>query len=56
MLTPNALPVKGTLKGYDALMNLVLDDVDEVVRGMSQCTNYSFLKKISFEADIFPLR
>lgn len=24
--------VKGTLKGYDALMNLVLDDVDEVVR------------------------
>ena len=26
--------VTGTLKGYDALMNLVLDDVDEVVRGM----------------------
>jgi U6 snRNA-associated Sm-like protein LSm7 len=26
--------VKGTLKGYDALMNLVLDDVHEVVRGM----------------------
>ncbi|KAM5368290.1 hypothetical protein ACJZ2D_009558 [Fusarium nematophilum] len=25
--------VKGTLKGYDALMNLVLDDVHEVVRG-----------------------
>jgi U6 snRNA-associated Sm-like protein LSm7 len=25
-------PVTGTLKGYDALMNLVLDDVDEVVR------------------------
>ncbi|PMD33502.1 U6 snRNA-associated Sm-like protein LSm7 [Hyaloscypha variabilis F] len=24
--------VTGTLKGYDALMNLVLDDVDEVVR------------------------
>ncbi|KAF7544654.1 hypothetical protein G7046_g9740 [Stylonectria norvegica] len=24
--------VKGTLKGYDALMNLVLDDVNEVVR------------------------
>ncbi|KAM0415922.1 hypothetical protein ACHAPT_013133 [Fusarium lateritium] len=24
--------VKGTLKGYDALMNLVLDDVHEVVR------------------------
>ncbi|KAH6992681.1 U6 snRNA-associated Sm-like protein LSm7, partial [Fusarium venenatum] len=23
---------KGTLKGYDALMNLVLDDVHEVVR------------------------
>jgi small nuclear ribonucleoprotein (snRNP)-like protein len=27
------LAVTGTLKGYDALMNLVLDDVDEVVRG-----------------------
>ncbi|KAI9056230.1 hypothetical protein LZ554_001158 [Drepanopeziza brunnea f. sp. 'monogermtubi'] len=24
--------VTGTLKGYDALMNLVLDDVDEVLR------------------------
>lgn len=24
----------GTLKGYDALMNLVLDDVEEVMRGM----------------------
>jgi len=28
------LTVTGTLKGYDALMNLVLDDVDEVVRGL----------------------
>lgn len=28
--------VKGTLKGYDALMNLVLDDVHEVVRGMTR--------------------
>jgi U6 snRNA-associated Sm-like protein LSm7 len=27
-----AWTVTGTLKGYDALMNLVLDDVDEVVR------------------------
>jgi len=26
--------VTGTLKGYDALMNLVLDDVEEVLRGM----------------------
>jgi small nuclear ribonucleoprotein (snRNP)-like protein len=26
--------VMGTLKGYDALMNLVLDDVSEVLRGM----------------------
>jgi small nuclear ribonucleoprotein (snRNP)-like protein len=26
--------VEGTLKGYDALMNLVLDDVQEVLRGM----------------------
>lgn len=27
--------VTGTLKGYDALMNLVLDDVKEVLRGRS---------------------
>jgi U6 snRNA-associated Sm-like protein LSm7 len=27
--------VTGTLKGYDALMNLVLDDVEEVMRGES---------------------
>ena len=27
--------VTGTLKGYDALMNLVLDEVQEMVRGMS---------------------
>ena len=26
--------VTGTLKGYDALMNLVLDDVQEVLRGI----------------------
>lgn len=26
----------GTLKGFDALMNLVLDDVAETVRGMLQ--------------------
>lgn len=30
----NVQTVTGTLKGYDALMNLVLDDVDEVMRGM----------------------
>lgn len=29
------LVVTGTLKGYDALMNLVLDDVSEVLRGLS---------------------
>jgi U6 snRNA-associated Sm-like protein LSm7 len=27
------VPVTGTLKGYDQLMNLVLDDVKEVMRG-----------------------
>lgn len=27
--------VTGTLKGYDALMNLVLDEVKETVRGTS---------------------
>lgn len=26
--------VSGTLKGYDALMNLVLDDVQELLRGL----------------------
>ncbi|KAF4943793.1 hypothetical protein FGADI_13169 [Fusarium gaditjirri] len=31
--------VKGTLKGYDALMNLVLDDVDEVVRANTMTTD-----------------
>ena len=30
-----ALAVTGTLKGYDQLMNLVLDDVKELMRGMS---------------------
>ena len=29
------LSVTGTLKGYDQLMNLVLDDVKELTRGMS---------------------
>ena len=28
------VPVTGTLKGYDQLMNLVLDNVEEVTRGM----------------------
>jgi small nuclear ribonucleoprotein (snRNP)-like protein len=28
------LTVTGTLKGYDQLMNLVLDDVKETMRGM----------------------
>lgn len=27
-------PVNGLLKGYDALMNLVLDEVQEVLHGM----------------------
>jgi U6 snRNA-associated Sm-like protein LSm7 len=27
-----ATAVQGTLKGYDALMNLVLDDVQEIMR------------------------
>lgn len=29
--------VTGTLKGYDALMNLVLDEVQEAVRGTFVC-------------------
>ena len=35
MLTKHSLIVTGTLKGYDQLMNLVLDNVEEVTRGMS---------------------
>jgi hypothetical protein len=38
------LTVTGTLKGYDALMNLVLDDVDEVVRG-----TYRFFSSSSYQ-------
>jgi hypothetical protein len=34
VLLANGEIVTGTLKGYDALMNLVLDDVSEVLRGM----------------------
>jgi U6 snRNA-associated Sm-like protein LSm7 len=34
LLLANGEIVTGTLKGYDALMNLVLDDVSEVLRGM----------------------
>lgn len=34
MLTP--ITVTGTLKGYDQLMNLVLDDVKETMRGEFQ--------------------
>jgi U6 snRNA-associated Sm-like protein LSm7 len=30
----HTFPVTGTLKGYDQLMNLVLDNVEEVTRGM----------------------
>jgi U6 snRNA-associated Sm-like protein LSm7 len=32
-LTKLTVSVVGTLKGYDQLMNLVVDDVKEVVRG-----------------------
>jgi U6 snRNA-associated Sm-like protein LSm7 len=35
MLTDTNQTVTGTLKGYDQLMNLVLDDVKEITRGMS---------------------
>ena len=30
--------VNGLLKGYDALMNLVLDEVQEILRGIAQPT------------------
>ena len=28
-----ASPVTGTLKGYDQLLNLVMDDIEEFLRG-----------------------
>jgi small nuclear ribonucleoprotein (snRNP)-like protein len=34
-------PVTGTLKGYDQLMNLVLDDVKETMRGMNHFSHSS---------------
>lgn len=39
-LTEKKPLVTGTLKGYDALMNLVLDDVQEVVRGTTQSPSF----------------
>lgn len=30
----------GTLKGFDQLMNVVLDDVKEIMRGMQQATAF----------------
>jgi U6 snRNA-associated Sm-like protein LSm7 len=33
--------VTGTLKGYDQLMNLVLDDVKEITRGMQRINHPS---------------
>jgi small nuclear ribonucleoprotein (snRNP)-like protein len=38
MLTDFKPLVTGTLKGYDQLMNLVLDDVKEITRGMQETT------------------
>ena len=34
--------VQGTLKGHDQLMNLVLDDVQEMLRGMLVPAAHSF--------------
>lgn len=43
--------VVGTLKGYDQLMNLVLDDVQELLRGMngSVFNNKVFIAKDSVQ-------
>lgn len=42
VLTIGQYLVTGTLKGYDALMNLVLDEVQEVMRGMSLTSLYPY--------------
>lgn len=36
-LTPRPL-VTGTLKGYDQLLNLVMDDIEELLRGARLCS------------------
>jgi U6 snRNA-associated Sm-like protein LSm7 len=41
--------VNGMLKGFDALMNLVLDDVQEVTRGMHSCAFFSPLYVVGLQ-------
>ncbi len=47
MLITLIYAVIGTLKGYDQLMNLVLDDVKELMRGMSSPPSSPFLSSPS---------
>lgn len=46
--------VTGTLKGYDALMNLVLDDVQEVLRG-EPFLPFTSVKPINSHLPIFQM-
>lgn len=49
--------VVGTLKGYDQLMNLVLDDVKETLRGMFRIhpSSLSFLSSCNIPIEFVPL-
>lgn len=46
--------VQGTLKGYDALMNLVLDDGKETVRGQSSSPflPYPMIGELAMESKV----
>mmetsp|Transcript_12835 Transcript_12835/g.30481 ORF Transcript_12835/g.30481 Transcript_12835/m.30481 type:complete len:82 (-) Transcript_12835:296-541(-) len=38
--------LQGTLRGYDELVNLVLDDCDEFLRGMTRHLNIAVRKNV----------
>ena len=48
--------VTGTLKGYDALLNLVLDEVEEDIRGEPLLAPIAYHRKFDLPAQIQKLR
>ncbi len=44
--------VTGTLKGFDQLMNVVLDDVKEIMRGKSEPFGSSFSASLVLEREL----
>lgn len=47
--------VQGTLKGHDQLMNLVLDDVQEMLRGVSVPAFTSFTSLVLYSQSVLHL-